>query len=72
MAGAVTPEEKNAIVDFLNSKAKTKSKFYFNDFLPLFPDTFSMIFCFIAIFHVLHCTYLNFLPFSDFLAIFHV
>ena len=38
MAGAVTPEEKNAIVDFLNSKAKTKSKFYFNDFLPLFPD----------------------------------
>ena len=31
-------KKKNAIVDFLNSKAKTKSKFYFNDFLPLFPD----------------------------------
>lgn len=33
-----TEEEKKAVVDFLESKSKTKSKFYFNDFLPLFPD----------------------------------
>lgn len=31
-------EAKKTIVEFLESKAKTKSKFYFNDFLPLFPD----------------------------------
>lgn len=30
--------EKDVVVDFLNSKAGTKSKFYFQDFLPLFPD----------------------------------
>ncbi len=28
--------EKDIIVDFLNSKAASKSKFYFQDFLPLF------------------------------------
>ncbi len=28
--------EKDIIVDFLNSKAGSKSKFYFQDFLPLF------------------------------------
>lgn len=31
-------EDKKKIVDFLTEKSKTKSKFYFNDFLPLFPD----------------------------------
>ena len=31
-------EETKIIVDFIESKAKSKSKFYFNDFLPLFPD----------------------------------
>lgn len=31
-------EDKKKIVDFLHEKSKTKSKFYFNDFLPLFPD----------------------------------
>ena len=30
-------EEQQAIVDFLKSKSASKSKFYFNDFLPLFP-----------------------------------
>ena len=30
--------EQQKIVDFLNSKSGTKSKFYFNDFLPLFPE----------------------------------
>ena len=30
--------EKDVVVEFLNSKASTKSKFYFQDFLPLFPD----------------------------------
>ena len=30
--------DKQAILDFLEEKSKTKSKFYFNDFLPLFPD----------------------------------
>ena len=34
--------------------------------------SFSMIFSFLAIFHVLHWTFLNFPPFSVFLAIFHV
>jgi hypothetical protein len=34
--------------------------------------SFSMIFCFLAIFHVLQWTFLNFPPFSGFLAIFHV
>lgn len=38
MAGAITPEEKKAVVDFLESKSKAKSKFYFQDFLPVFPD----------------------------------
>ena len=28
--------DQQKIVDFLNEKSKTKSKFYFNDFLPLF------------------------------------
>ncbi|OBQ52448.1 dissimilatory sulfite reductase D family protein [Halodesulfovibrio spirochaetisodalis] len=31
-------EAKNIIVEFIESKSKSKSKFYFNDFLPLFPD----------------------------------
>lgn len=31
-------EDKDVIVEFLNSKAKVKSKFYFKDFLELFPD----------------------------------
>lgn len=30
--------EKDIVVDFLKSKAGSKSKFYFQDFLPLFPD----------------------------------
>ena len=30
--------DQQKIVDFLNSKSATKSKFYFNDFLELFPD----------------------------------
>jgi hypothetical protein len=30
-------EEQQTIVDFINSKSKTKSKFYFNEFLELFP-----------------------------------
>ncbi|WP_290924212.1 dissimilatory sulfite reductase D family protein [Halodesulfovibrio sp.] len=31
-------ESTKIIVDFIESKSKSKSKFYFNDFLPLFPD----------------------------------
>jgi len=31
-------EQQQKIVDFLQSKAATKTKFYFNDFLDLFPD----------------------------------
>lgn len=38
MAGECTEEQKTAVVDFLNGKASVKSKFYFQDFLPLFPD----------------------------------
>jgi len=30
--------EQQKVVDFLKSKSATKSKFYFNDFLELFPD----------------------------------
>ena len=30
--------DQQKIVDFLKSKSGSKSKFYFNDFLPLFPD----------------------------------
>lgn len=33
-----TEEEKKAVVEFLECKSKNKSKFYFNDFLPVFPD----------------------------------
>lgn len=29
--------EKDIVVEFLTSKAGSKSKFYFQDFLPLFP-----------------------------------
>ena len=31
-------ESTKIIVDFIESKSKSKSKFYFNDFLPLFPE----------------------------------
>ena len=31
-------EEQQKVVDFLKSKSGSKSKFYFNDFIPLFPD----------------------------------
>jgi len=31
-------EAKAKILDFIKSKAKMKSKFYFNDFSALFPD----------------------------------
>lgn len=31
-------EDKDVVVNFLNSKASVKSKFYFKDFLELFPD----------------------------------
>ncbi len=31
-------EEKQVVLDFIESKAKSKSKFYFNDFVGLFPD----------------------------------
>lgn len=38
MAGAATAEEKQAVVDFLKGKSAAKSKFYFQDFLSVFPD----------------------------------
>ena len=31
-------DEKDVVVEFLQSKSSSKSKFYFQDFLPLFPD----------------------------------
>lgn len=31
-------DDKDIVVDFLNSKSGTKSKFYFKDFTELFPD----------------------------------
>ena len=31
-------DDKDIVVDFLNSKAASKSKFYFKDFTDLFPD----------------------------------
>lgn len=31
-------DEQKIIVDFLEGKSASKSKFYFKDFLPLFPD----------------------------------
>lgn len=31
-------EAKKVIMDFLESKSKSKTKFYFNDFTKLFPD----------------------------------
>ena len=31
-------DDKDVVVDFLNSKSGSKSKFYFKDFLDLFPD----------------------------------
>lgn len=31
-------DDKDVVVDFLKSKSSAKSKFYFNDFLALFPD----------------------------------
>lgn len=31
-------DEQKIVVDFLESKSASKSKFYFKDFLPLFPD----------------------------------
>lgn len=34
----VYEEAKAKIIEFINSKAKSKSKFYFNDFTALFPD----------------------------------
>lgn len=34
----VTETEKQAVVDFLKGKSAAKSKFYFNDFLQVFPD----------------------------------
>ncbi len=36
-SGSVTAEDKKKIVDFLEAKSSTKSKFYFNNFLELFP-----------------------------------
>lgn len=38
MAGAATEEEKIAVIEFLKGKSGAKSKFYFNDFLQVFPD----------------------------------
>ena len=38
MAATVTDQEKQAVVDFLKGKSAARSRFYFNDFLPLFPD----------------------------------
>ena len=34
----VTDEQKTVVVDFLKGKSAAKSKFYFNDFVALFPD----------------------------------
>ncbi len=34
----VYEEAKAKIVEFINSKSKSKSKFYFNDFTALFPE----------------------------------
>ena len=34
----VTDQQKAGIVDFLKGKSAAKSKFYFNDFVALFPD----------------------------------
>ena len=34
----VTEQEKQTVVDFLKGKSAAKSKFYFNDFVDLFPD----------------------------------
>jgi len=31
-------DDKDVVVEFLNSKSGSKSKFYFKDFLELFPD----------------------------------
>ena len=31
-------DDKDIVVEFLNSKSGSKSKFYFKDFLDLFPD----------------------------------
>ena len=31
-------DDKDGVVEFLNSKSGSKSKFYFKDFLDLFPD----------------------------------
>ena len=31
-------DDKDVVVEFLNSKSASKSKFYFKDFLELFPD----------------------------------
>ena len=31
-------DDKDSVVEFLNSKSSSKSKFYFKDFLELFPD----------------------------------
>ena len=31
-------DDKDIVVDFLNSKSASKSKFYFKDFTELFPD----------------------------------
>ena len=30
--------DEDVVIDFLKSKSTIKSKFYFKDFLPLFPD----------------------------------
>ncbi|MBD5558525.1 MAG: dissimilatory sulfite reductase-asociated protein DsvD [Desulfovibrio sp.] len=34
----VTDQQKAVVVDFLKGKSAAKSKFYFNDFVALFPD----------------------------------
>ena len=34
----VTEQQKATVVDFLKGKSADKSKFYFNDFVALFPD----------------------------------
>lgn len=34
----VTDQQKTVVVDFLKGKSAAKSKFYFNDFVALFPD----------------------------------